>query len=236
MHSEKGASHLMREAISMHSEKGQATFELGSGQRGCATEEAGSCRRRASEEAGWGGLLHPSTCRTQVVTAFGAVEVVAAVQHNTPLHEAPLFAHVTTHGRAIWVRRRPCTFFLSRHSVALFARRLTTPSSWYREGVDNWRREKAGSWRRCASEKEAGSWRVRASEEAASSSRRASEEAGSWRGRASEKEAGSWRGRASEEAGSSSRRASEEAGKGRWRLKAAEWRECGTHGGRHVLV
>ena len=214
MHSEKGASHLMREAISMHSEKGQATFELGSGQRGCATEEAGSCRRRASEEAGWGGLLHPSTCRTQVVTAFGAVEVVAAAQHNTPLHEAPLFAHVTTHGRAIWVRRRPCTFFLSRHSVALFARRLTTPSSWYREGVDNWRREKAGSWRRCASEKEAGSWR----------------------GRASEKEAGSWRRRASEEAASSSRRASEEAGKGRWRLKAAEWRECGTHGGRHVLV
>ena len=200
MHSEKGASHLMREAISMHSEKGQATFELGSGQRGCATEEAGSWRGRdseeagswrgrASEEAGWGGLLHPSTCRTQVVTAFGAVEVVAAAQHNTPLHEAPLFAHVTTHGRAIWVRRRPRTFFLSRHSVALLARRLTTPSSWYREGVDNWRREKAGSWRRCASE-----------------------EGGSWRGRASEKEAGSWRVRASEEAASSSRRASEEAG------------------------
>ena len=84
----------------MHSEKGQATFELGSGQRrraseeagswrgrdseeagswrGRDSEEAGSWRGRASEEAGWGGLLHPSTCRTQVVTAFGAVEVVAA--------------------------------------------------------------------------------------------------------------------------------------------------------------
>ena len=153
-----------------------------------ASEEAGSWRRRASEEAGWGGLLHPSTCRTQVVTAFGAVEVVAAVQHNTPLHEAPLFAHVATHGRAIWVRRRPCTFFLFRHLVALFASQLATS-------------EKGGSWRRRTSE-EAGSWR-----------QRASEEAGSWRRRASE-EAGRWRRRTSEEGGSCRRRASEEAGWG----------------------
>ena len=168
-----------------------------------ASEEAGSWRRRASEEAGWGGLLHPSTCRTQVVTAFGAVEVVAAA-----LMEAIATAHVAIH--ALVVRRRQCTFFLSRHSVALFARRLTTPSSWYREGVNNWRREKAGSWRRCASE-EGGSWRRRTSDEAGSWRRRASEEASSWRRRASE-EAGSWRRRASEEAGSWRRRTSEEGG------------------------
>ena len=40
----------------MHSEKGQATFELGSGQRRRASEEAGSWRGRDSEEAGsWRG-------------------------------------------------------------------------------------------------------------------------------------------------------------------------------------
>ena len=199
-----------------------ATSEKGGSWRRRTSEEAGSWRRRASEVAGWGGLLLPSTCRTQVVTAFGAVEVVAAA-----LMEAIATAHVAIH--AIVVRRRQCTFFLSRHSVALFARRLTTPSSWYREGVDNWRREKAGSWRRCASEEggswrrrtsdEAGSWRRRASEEASSWRRRASEEAGSWRRRASE-EAGSWRRRASEEAGSWRRRASEEGGS--WRRRASE--------------
>ena len=192
-----------------------------------ASEEAGSWRRRASEEAGWGGLLHPSTCRTQVVTAFGAVEVVAAVQHNTPLHEAPLFAHVATHGRAIWVRRRPCTFFLFRHLVALFASQLATSEkggSWRRrtsEEAGSWRQrasEEAGSWRRRASE-EAGRWRRRASEEGGSWRRRTSEEAGSWRRRTSEK-AGSWRRRTSEEGGSWRRRTSEEAGS--WRRRTSE--------------